>query len=156
MEEKTDRPKIEEPTESKRERIRPYYIFPLVIVLVVVIALALMAGRFTSFHRLNFAGQYRSIGRFEKSRIGKPYGDRRLMMGNRGNQVLGAVTKIDGNNLTVKNSAGEQVVTVSSTTSFYNNGVIAKQSDLKTGDIVIISGTPNSSGAISATFVEIK
>ena len=71
-------------------------------------------------------------------------------------ELLGSLTAINGNNLTVKSNGTDHTVTVSSTTSFYNTNGIAKQSDLQTGDVLIVAGTPDSSGNIQATSVQIR
>ena len=74
----------------------------------------------------------------------------------RGNRTVGSVTKIDGNTLTVRSRGTDLTVTVSSTTSFYKAGAIAKQSDLQVGDIIGMAGTPDSSGNIQAQTVTIQ
>jgi hypothetical protein len=72
------------------------------------------------------------------------------------NDFIGAISAINGNNVTLRSEGTNTSVAIASTTSFYNEGDVAKQSDLQIGDIVTISGTPDSSGTIQATVVSIR
>ncbi|MEI6499361.1 MAG: DUF5666 domain-containing protein, partial [bacterium] len=86
-------------------------------------------------------------------------GERSGMMGiRRGGhgQQLGAVTAINGNNLTVKISNVDYTIVVTDATSYSKAGNIAKQSDLKVGDTISISGNSNSQGQITATVISIQ
>ena len=88
---------------------------------------------------------------------GRSFGGRGMMGGNfERNQMVGSVTKIDGNNLTIKVSDTDYQVAVSDTTSFAKAGAISKLSDLKVGDIVAVSGSSNSQGQIAARLIRIK
>lgn len=71
-------------------------------------------------------------------------------------KLLGSLTAINGNSLTFRSNGTDHTVSVSSTTSFYNTNGIAKQSDLQTGDVLIVAGTPDSSGNIQATSIQIR
>jgi hypothetical protein len=76
--------------------------------------------------------------------------------GGRSQHELAAVTAINGNTLTVRMNGASVSVAITSTTSFYNEGDIAKLADLQIGDIITISGTPDSSGVIQATSITIQ
>ena len=71
-------------------------------------------------------------------------------------RVLGAVTAVSGSSITLRVSGASQTVAVASTTSFYKQGAIAKQSDLQVSDVVVVFGAPDSSGTIQAQSVEIQ
>lgn len=73
----------------------------------------------------------------------------------RSNTVIGAVTKVDGANLTVKDAGTDVVVTIADTTQIYKNNAVASKSDITVGSTVIVQGLPNSSGAIQASVITI-
>jgi len=102
-------------------------------------------------------------GEFGAQRIGFAGGMRRIPMGRGGrsqavgaDRILGAVTAINGDTLTVRAHGADQPVAVSSTTSFYKNGAIAKQSDVAVDDVVTVIGKPDSSGTIQATAITVE
>lgn len=70
--------------------------------------------------------------------------------------ITGDITKIDGNNITVKVSDKEYIVTINENTSLSKVGQIAKQSDLKAGDTIKVIGPSKSDGSISANRIMIK
>jgi hypothetical protein len=80
------------------------------------------------------------------------------MIGRRGGheQQLGEITAINGNILTVKISNADCSVSVTDATSYSKAGNIAKQSDLKVGDTILIIGSSNSQGQIAATAIAIQ
>ena len=87
-------------------------------------------------------------GRGMMSGDGMEYG-----RGNRGMHASsnGAITKIDGDTLTVKISSKEQAVLISEDTAIYDsNGSIIGKTDLKVNDDITVVGRPNSSGQIKA------
>lgn len=95
---------------------------------------------------------------FERS-VGPRMMAGRSMMGRsfRSNNFAAAtVTKIDGNNITIKKNDKEYSVVVNDQTSYTKAGEIAKQSDLKVGDNVHVSGSSNSQGQIVATAIRIQ
>lgn len=138
-----------------------------VAVVVILVAFAFALGSMSARHRAaltysTFAGPgvERQLGGMMKGGIDDEQGTVRsgMMRGGRPghNGLLGSLTAINGNTLTVKASGTEHTVTVASTTSFYKDGQIAKQSDLATGDVLVISGAPDSSGNIQATAIDIR
>lgn len=87
-------------------------------------------------------------------------GSRRGMVGGSyyGSSISGTISAINGNNITVKDSNNkEYTVTISDTTSIIaSDGSIAKQSDLKENNSVIVRGPSGSNGQINATVIRIK
>ena len=128
-----------------------------VLVLVLVLAGVFSLGRLSSWH-----------GRVEKNektilRVSEPRegfgmrGGAGRMMGREFSATLsGEVTAINGNNLTIKSSDKDVPVIVSADTSYSKAGEIAKQSDLKAGDTIVVYGTSNSAGAVTASAIRIK
>lgn len=69
--------------------------------------------------------------------------------------LIGTVTRIDGNNLTVHTNEKDYTVTIADSTSIYKSDEIAKQSDITANAPVIVRGAPNSSGQIAAKVIEL-
>jgi pectate lyase len=70
--------------------------------------------------------------------------------------VRGQILSISDNSITVKQLDGTtKIVVVSSTTAFANTQKAAK-TDLKTGDNVMVVGTTNSDGSVTASNVSIN
>lgn len=70
--------------------------------------------------------------------------------------ALGSILSIDTNSITVKMADGSTRIVILSGSTTYSNTVSASQSDLKTGDNVAITGTPNSDGSVTATSVQLN
>jgi DNA-directed RNA polymerase subunit H (RpoH/RPB5) len=68
----------------------------------------------------------------------------------------GEITKIDGDNLTVKIDDKEYTVVISDSTSIEKDDEIAKKSDLKDGDNVSIVGRSDAYGQIQAEIIIIN
>lgn len=87
------------------------------------------------------------------------WGGRGMMRGGsaQNTRLSGDVTAINDNKVTVKASDGtEYTVNVSTDTSYRKNSSIAKQSDLKTGNKVLVTGSSNSNGEIVASLIVIE
>jgi len=70
--------------------------------------------------------------------------------------VRGQILSISDNSITVKQQDGTtKIVVVSSTTAFANTQK-AEKTDLKTGDNVMVEGTTNSDGSVTASNVSIN
>ena len=70
--------------------------------------------------------------------------------------VRGQILSISDNSITVKQQDGTtKIVVVSSTTAFANTQK-AEKTDLKTGDNVMVEGTINSDGSVTASNVSIN
>lgn len=86
-------------------------------------------------------------------------GQRMMGSGRRGSfgqGIVGTISKIDGDNLTVKYNDKEITVTVTADTSIIKSGEIAKQSDVADNQTVSVSGTSKSDGSVVATQIRIK
>ena len=70
--------------------------------------------------------------------------------------TFGSILSIDTNSITVKLADGSTKIVLLSGSTTYSNTVSASQSDLKTGDNVVVSGTPNSDGSVTATNVQLN
>ena len=134
---------------------------PILMVLIIIIGLMLLFGAFmvggsfrhsTAYYRIGGISDLNDIGRGMSgyNRLGG-FGKH----GMAGTRTLGSITAISGNTVTVHGSSQNYSVTVSSSTAFYKNGAVDKQSDLQVGDIVTITGTPDSSGNIQASAISI-
>lgn len=130
------------------------------ILLVVLIILAVVAvGLFAGFASKHFIRASKANFR---SRPGNNFmmKDRSRLMGGRQyktGRISGEITKISGNDLTVKDSNNKEInVTVIDTTSIYNNKEISSLADLKVGAKVTVTGRPNSSGAVQAREISIN
>ena len=117
---------------------------------------AFCLGRVSSRNDFSHQNFGRAIAmRNERGQVG---GDGKTMMRNRLDRghLVGSITKIDGNNLTVKINNADIAVIVSDSTSFSKAGNIAKLSDLSVGNTILIVGSSNSQGQISATSITIN
>ncbi len=152
------------PTDSSSSRFdrwhydrRRMIAFPLIIGTLLVLCGMLFVGVMSSHHRSQAATRA-LIGR--EFNQGFPQKSGRGMMGTRqgshGHGTLGAVSKIDGNTITIKQNDQDVVITVASDTSIYKNNLIVKQTDIKVGDVIIVRGMPGSNGTIAAKSISIN
>ncbi|HSX41867.1 MAG TPA: DUF5666 domain-containing protein [Candidatus Saccharimonadales bacterium] len=135
---------------------RRYLVLPIALGIILLVIFVLMIGAVANHRgkavvtRQEFsAGRMMAMSgqKFDNSNVASP------MIGRRG--LIGAISKIDGNTLTLHTATSDQAVVVSATTSFYKAGAIAKQSDLAVGQAISVRGLPNSSGQIAATKITI-
>jgi hypothetical protein len=134
----------------------------LIVIGAVVIGVGILGVAIFGMANLKHAGNNREFGM--QSALGgrggmggqlegKNFGGQRMGFG----RLSGQVIAIDGSNLTIKDSAGDSItVTISDTTSIYNQGKIAKASDISVNNSVVVVGSPNSSGIVPATAIEIR
>lgn len=142
------------------ERTRYHGAIPAVILLIVA-GLAFLAGDMTSFRRSSFGNErFTALSRASQPEFDEHLGSSHMMMGrgskDGGQQTLGSVTKIDGNTLTIIKDGADVTVKVVSDTSIFKNKAIAKQADIKTGDVIIVHGRPGSDGSITAQSIVIN
>jgi len=128
------------------------------IVFILIVGLAFAAGRASSkVGRGNFS-KVSALRNLEFGGRGEMASSR--MMGgkeNAGFRVAGDVTKIDGNNITIKDSSGNEIsIVVSQSTSFRKNATVAKQSDLQVGNNITVVGPSDSNGVVQATAIIIR
>ena len=70
--------------------------------------------------------------------------------------VRGDILSVDNNTLTVKLQDGSSKIVVLSGTTTYAKEASSAASDLKTGDTVMVTGTSNSDGSVTAQSVQIN
>ena len=73
-----------------------------------------------------------------------------------GGAVTGSILSVDGNSFTVKLADGSSKIVLFSATTTYSNTVSAAQNDLKVGGNVMVMGSTNSDGSVTATNVQIN
>jgi len=141
--------------DNSKKKSKTWIIVGAIIILVVLVGVASFAA--IGAKHFNKKGEFGIMGQGgcgkEGMMAGRGFGEKRLGFG----RLNGQITAISGDNITVKDAAGDEVtVAISDTTSIYNQGKIAKQSDLKVNNSVIVSGRPNSSGIVQATAIFIR
>ena len=73
-----------------------------------------------------------------------------------GNSAFGTILSTDASSITLSTlGGGSKIILISPTTSVMKS-VPGSQTDLTTGQSVMITGTPNADGSISATTVSIR
>ena len=129
---------------------------PIVILVVIFAGAAIVLSSAFKFHQLERSNKNFGRGMMvERSVRGPGRGGMMERSYNRAG-TTGQVTKIDGNNLTVKDSSGvEHAVVVSDSTSYIKSGKVAKQADLQTSNVITVTGSSNSQGQITATAIQI-
>lgn len=129
-------------------------------VLVVVIGLVVLGTAFAVGRSASRRSNRREVvGQVVGSRMMRNGGARMMGAGRRGSfgqGIVGTISKIDGNNLTVNYNDKDITVAVTADTSIIKTGEIAKQSDLATNQTVSISGASKSDGSVVATQIRIK
>lgn len=129
-----------------------------VAVLVLGMAIGQHHARRSAFGFMEHRAMYDTFSDTDSDQTNPRGGMMHRGMGRNGvhNGVVGGVSSINGNTLTLRSNDTTHDIAISSTTSFYKAGSIAKQSDLQVGDIVFVTGTPDSNGIIQATSVTIR
>jgi hypothetical protein len=135
-------------------------ILPIILVLV-----GLGAGFFGGYQYRNYvlrkgvgnfaAGANGTFQRFTGTRTGGT-GQNGMMRGGAGGAVTGNVLSMDATSLTVKLADGSTKIVLFGGSTTYSNTTSATQSDLKVGNNVMVFGTPNSDGSVTATNVQIN
>ena len=153
-----------EKTESTCECKTGYHHHPAKLVICLIIGLFILGG-FFCLGRMSARHEFGGRQNVNKGSINIDAGrfDNHGMMGGRGIRggydrgITGSITAINVNKITVKNSTGtEYTVDIADTTSLSTDTAVAKQADLKVGQNVIVSGSTNSAGEITATNVRIQ
>jgi len=73
-----------------------------------------------------------------------------------GGAVTGSILSVDGNSFTVKLADGSSKIVLFSASTTYSNTISAAQTDLKVGGNVMVMGSTNSDGSVTATNVQIN
>jgi hypothetical protein len=129
-----------------------------VIVPIILVLVGLGAGFFGGYQyrnyvlRRGFSGQAGTgnFQRFTGTRAGNG------AAGARGGAVTGSILSIDTNSMTVKLADGSTKIVILGGSTTYSNTAAASQSDLTTGSNVMVLGTTNSDGSVTATNVQIN
>lgn len=81
-------------------------------------------------------------------------GQNRARMG--GGQVIGEILSMDDKSLTVKLTDGSSKIVLISSTTTFNKAAEGAKSDLKVSERVVIFGTTNPDGSVTAQNVQIN
>jgi len=124
------------------------------IILVFVFGLGVFIGAKKAEFSFRWADQYHR--NFAGPRTGF-FGDFRGNGFMNANGTFGQIIKINGSNLTVKDSRDntEKIVSTTSKTMITFQRKTMKFSDLKIGDNIVVIGEPNEKGEISAALIRI-
>lgn len=79
-------------------------------------------------------------------------GQRRMGNG----QVVGEITDVTDNSITVKSNDGNSKIILLSDKTSFNQASTAAKTDLKVGEKVMVFGTPNSDGSVSGTNIQLN
>jgi hypothetical protein len=128
-----------------------------VIVPIILVLVGLGAGFFGGYQyrnyvlRRGFSGQA-GTGNFQR------FTGTRTGTGARagGGAVTGSILSIDTNSMTVKLADSSTKIVILGGSTTYSNTAAATQSDLTTGSNVMVIGTTNSDGSVTATNVQIN
>ena len=154
--ENEEKKEVKETKPDQKQSMHYTTALPIAILVVIIAGAAIMFGFAFKFHHLERGNKnFRSRVMVERNDRGPSRGGMMERSYNRAG-TTGQVTKIDGNNLTVKDSSGvEHAVVVSDSTSYIKSGKIAAQADLQTSNVITVTGSSNSQGQITATAVQI-
>ena len=124
----------------------------IVIGFIIVAVAFFFIGRATAGHKS--AAAHRGAGQYGMT--GGAAGGMGGMRGMAGNSAFGTILSADATSITLSTQGGgSKIILISPTTSIMKS-VAGSQTDLTTGDSVIVNGTPNADGSISATTVTIR
>lgn len=118
----------------------------LLVVVLVIVSLGggFFAGmQFQKSQRAPFAGQFEIRGRFGQ-------------MGQNVRPVRGQVLSVDATGLTVKLADGSSKIVVVSTSTAFLKSASATKDDVQTGDTVMVVGSQNADGSVTAQEVSIN
>src|SRR4030042_3197282 len=132
-----------------------------IIIPIIVLLVGLGAGFFGGIEFRNF--------QMSKARanftVGGPNGNFQRFIGNgngqggnlmRGGAVSGSILSMDANSITVELADGSSKIVFFSGTTTYMNTISVAQTDLKVGTEVVVIGTANSDGSVTANSIQIN
>lgn len=130
-----------------------------VIVPIILVLVGLGAGFFGGYQYRNYV-----LRRGFSGQAGAGTGNFQRFTGTRtgtgaragGGAVTGSILSIDTNSMTVKLADGSTKIVILGGSTTYSNTAAATQSDLTTGSNVMVLGTTNSDGSVTATNVQIN
>lgn len=147
------------PDWRERYGYRRHFFLPKLIIIVIVIGFAFMAGAMVSGSH-GYRGGFIQPKGVERKGIDRHFGGNEMMLGHGewrgGQQTLGSVVKVDGDTLTILQNDVDVIIKVAADTSIYKNKNIAKSSDIKVGSVIIVRGAPGSDGTITAQVIVIN
>lgn len=73
-----------------------------------------------------------------------------------GGAVTGSILSVDSKSITVKLADGSTKIVLFGGSTTYSNTAAAQQTDLKVGSTVLVMGSANSDGSVTATNVQIN
>ena len=112
---------------------------PLIPIVLVLVGLGV--GFFGGFEYRNYQLR-KNIGNLGRSRNANGMAGR--------NTAVGKVLSIDDKGITVKLADESSKIVLFTDSTTYSNNVSASKSDLKTGINVVVFGSPNSDGSVTA------
>lgn len=125
----------------------------LVIGIIAVVALGAGFGGGYFFRNYQLTKQRANFGMGGAQRfLGNRTGANGMMRGG----TIGTILSIDDKSITVKLLDGSSKIVLFSTSTTYSNTVVATKTDLKIGSEVVVAGTANSDGSLTATNIQIR
>jgi hypothetical protein len=128
----------------------------IIIMIVAMLVIAVVCG----VVGYKIGGKMSQVKRFAQFNGVKGQGN--MMVGGKGGQVRaggrainGEILSVDTNGVTVKIADGSSKIVLMSDKTVVNKAEVAKVTDLKTGDKVMVFGTENSDGSVSANNVQL-
>ncbi len=125
--------------------------------ILIVLLLVFKAGEFVGFRKANFS--YRWGENYYRSFAGPRRGFPGDLDGNdflSGNGTFGSVLKVASGSLAIQSREGaENVILLTNNTSIKRFRETIPVSDLKTGDSIIVIGSPNNAGQIEAELIRV-
>jgi len=127
------------------------------LAVIVVMLLIFQAGQVTGYRKARFAGNFGN--NFERNFLGPRGGEMKIMFNSSIPGGYGAIGKIATITLPQIVVIGpdniEKIISVGTTTQIHRFQEEIKASDLKTGDSIIVLGSPNESGQIEAKLIRV-
>jgi hypothetical protein len=119
---------------------------------VITILVAVIVGALGFFGGMQYQKMQRGAGRFGAAggfggRAGGANGTR---------PVVGQISSMDSNSVTVKLPDGSSKIVILSTSTAINKQATGSKSDLKNGENILVIGTSNSDGSITAQNIQLN
>lgn len=124
----------------------------VILITIIVAALGFFGG-------MQYTKMQRGAGRFGAQGFGQggPGGGGKFFgNGNGGNRpVMGQVSSIDQKTITVKMPDGSSKIIILSSSTAINKQATGTKDDIKTGENILVIGTSNSDGSVTATNIQL-
>ncbi len=132
--------------------------------LLITVVLAVLVGAGAFFAGMQYqksqvtgfaqGGQFRS-GMTGQGQLGQSSQGRRVFQNNGSRPVNGEIISADSKSVTVKLTDGSTKIIILSSTTAINKASQVNPSDLKTGERIVVFGTENSDGSVTAQNISI-